>query len=134
MRALERIPRWESALVRYLKDRARMPFAWFVNDCCTFANGGVIAITGEDLMTEFQPYRTAEEAGKLFRLKTLEQYMDERLPRADLSETRRGDLALVNVDRRLTLAIITERGLTGPGLNGSEILPRESADICWRVG
>ena len=35
-----------------------MPFAWGLNDCCTFACGGVAAVTGVEPFPELRGHRT----------------------------------------------------------------------------
>jgi hypothetical protein len=52
----------------FLLERAKMPFIWGTNDCCTFAADAIKSITGADIAAEFRGrYSTKTEAFKLIK-------------------------------------------------------------------
>ena len=128
-----RRPDWPERLLAYLAEREAMPFAWWINDCCTFARGAVLAMTGADLMADVTPYRTPEEAGRILRA-PLEEFLDQRLTRVPIGLAQRGDVALVkSLDRdrpRMALTIVEGPTLVGPG---AARLPRTAARLAWAV-
>lgn len=58
-----RLPDWQPRLEAFLAQRRTQPFAWGLNDCCTFAADCVQAITGQDPAPPgLRAHRTAKQA------------------------------------------------------------------------
>lgn len=133
---LVRFEDWPERLDSYFAARLHIPFDWGFcarfHDCCTFAAGAVIELTGVDLMTGLRGYRTAEQAGRILA-PGLEHLMDERLPRIASGFAGRGDLVTAPVERRTALLVVDTFDLVGPGANGLVRLPRHLAQAAWRV-
>lgn len=53
---------WPKRLQDYIAERRAQPFAYGTNDCCQFARGAAIAITGQDPMALVSSYKTATRA------------------------------------------------------------------------
>ncbi len=89
---------WESRLGGYLRSCRGVPFAWGSHDCCTFAAGAVLAMTGEDRMEEFRGrYGTAR--GSVVALRkygagTLASTLDGKFEAIEPGFAQRGDLVL----------------------------------------
>lgn len=45
---------WQRLFHDFIEARSDAPFAWGVNDCCTFAADAVLAMTGADLAAEYR--------------------------------------------------------------------------------
>lgn len=91
---------WENRLGAYLRGCRDMPFAYGRHDCCTFASGAVLAMTGIDAMAEFRGrYRSV--AGSVRALRklgkgTLAATLDAKFPPVDPAFAHRGDLVLTD--------------------------------------
>lgn len=62
-RTLQRYPDWAPRLNEYVVQTRDLDYKWGTHDCCTFAAGGVEAITGWDPMWAFRGQYTTEEEG-----------------------------------------------------------------------
>ncbi len=95
---MHRLPDWEARLAAYLEPLRTRPFDWGRHDCCTFAAGAVLAMTGVDAMTEFRGrYRT--RIGSLRALTrigagTLAATIDAKFVRVPVTLAQRGDLVM----------------------------------------
>jgi hypothetical protein len=56
---VDRLPGWDRKLGEYVRARRHMPFAWGVNDCCTFSAEWVALATGVNPFPELRQHRTA---------------------------------------------------------------------------
>lgn len=65
-----RLSGWDQALSEYLAAKRAEPFAYATNDCCTFAAGAVLAMTGVDPMAEYRG-RYFTRLGSLRALRTI---------------------------------------------------------------
>lgn len=133
---MQRFEDWPERLVDYVAQRDARKFEWgnAAQDCCSFANGGVIALTGEDLMADIPPYASAEEADLILADTSLEALMDARLTRrASPGMAQRGDVGLATIKERPTLMLVEGTTIVGPGLRRLEHLPRSLLLIAWAV-
>ena len=68
--ALKKHPHWHTRTFdSFLRERAKMPFAWGQNDCALFAADAILANTGTDVATDFRGKYTTQ----LGALRTIQQ-------------------------------------------------------------
>lgn len=92
---MKRFSDWEVRLSQYLMERKEMPFEYGVNDCCCFAAGAVMAITGEDLMADITAYdslKTSLKAIKDAGAADISEVIDGKLPEIPVGFASTGDL------------------------------------------
>lgn len=90
-----RVNQWPSLLSAYILNFEETPFEWGVNDCTTFAAGGVNVILGKDYYEDLGigSYKTKDESIKIIKEKgfdSLIDLLDSLFPRT--TKIRRGDL------------------------------------------
>lgn len=130
----ERISTWEAALSEYIDSKRDAPFEYGVNDCCMFAAGAVLAMTGEDPMSEFRgKYRSL--AGAVRALKEigqgdLEATIDAKFPVVPVGVAQRGDLAYFDN----SIGVIMGGWAWFVSDDGLERVPRSMWDKAWSVG
>lgn len=129
---LRRHAYWPGALSAFIRARADMPFAWGANDCCAFAAAAIEAMTGADLMRDVPPYSSAAEAALILK-RPLEAWMDERLKRCAPAFAQRGDVGLVTIAGRSSLAIVDGHWLYSPDETRLARAPRAAALAAWAV-
>lgn len=136
---MQRYHDWPERFVRFIASRESQPFTWGKNrqDCCSFGNANVVALTGEDPMADLPEYATAEEADLILSVPLVE-LIDARLPRRDIGEAMRGDVALAMLPDlrgrlRETIVVVEGPTLVGPGLRRLQRVPRGDMLICWSV-
>jgi hypothetical protein len=99
-----RKPDWEARLAAYLEPLRARAFAWGRHDCCTFAAGAVMAMTGVDPMPEFRGrYSTAIGSARALRY----------LGRGDLAATLDGKFEAVAPALAQRGDIVMSSGLLG---------------------
>jgi hypothetical protein len=133
---MQRFDDWPERLVEYIAARSERRFEWGKDkqDCCSFANGGVIAITGEDLMADIPDYSSADEADLILADTSLEALMDARLARRESPAfAQRGDVGLTLFNNQPTLVLVEGAQIIGPGKRRLERLPRAQMTIAWAV-
>ena len=131
-----RLRDWQTRLALLLRERRAMPFAWGLNDCCTFPCDGVLAMTGGDPADGLRSHRTFEEAQQvLLAHDGVRGLADARLgPRIEPAFARIGDVGLVRIDRGLLgLALRAGDGWMVPGANGLSHIPLNAARLAWRT-
>ncbi len=134
---MTRIKGWERHLLDFIASRRAEPFAWGANDCCTFANGAALAVTGENVMEGVRPYSTALGAARALveaGCRSFEELVDRLLPVVPVGLAKRGDLALIEKDGNGLLMVVEGETLVGPDTSGVMRLPRARAVKAWRVG
>lgn len=131
---LLRLPDWPERLIEYIASREYRVFEWGKNghDCCSFGSGGVIAITGQDLMADIPDYASAEEADAIL-LTPLAELIDQRLPRRPIGLAQRGDIGLAELGGLDTVVIVEGETIVGPGKRRLQRLPRQMMTIAWAV-
>jgi hypothetical protein len=129
-----RIPTWEEALVNYMAEKRHEPFEYGVNDCCLFAAGAVLQITGEDPMPEFRgKYDSLKGSLKVIKeigAGTLEATLDGKFPKVGIGHAQRGDLAFFDG----SVGVVMGGFAYFASDDGLEKIPRAMWDKCWSVG
>lgn len=131
---MHRFPDWPDRLIAYIAAREKLPFEWGKGkqDCCSFGNGGALAMTGVDLMADIPDYASADEADVIL-VTPLEELIDARLPRRPVGLAQRGDLGLADLNGLDTLVIIEGDMIVGPGKRRLQRLPRYLMSTAWAV-
>ncbi len=133
---MQRFEDWPEKLVEYVAARDSQRFEWGHDkqDCCSFANGGVVAMTGVNLMADIPAYASAEEADLILATTSLEELMDARLPRRESPAfAQRGDVGLAMINDTPSLMLVEGATIVGPGKRRLERLPRQMLLIAWAV-
>jgi hypothetical protein len=136
---MKRVEGWDIRLLDFIASRQREPFQWGKreNDCCSFANGAAMTVTGKDIMKDVRNYRSEAGAARALveaGVSSFEELVDRLLPAQPVAFARRGDLALAQKGNETVLTVVEGDYLIGPGLDGLERLPRSVAVKSWRVG
>jgi len=131
---MQRFANWPELLVEYIDAREKQPFQWGKGkqDCCSFASGGVFAMTGADLMADLPDYSTSDEADEILRT-PLEELLDARMPRCSIGLAQRGDIALAELNGLDTVVIVEGDMLVGPGKRRLQRIPRYLMTSAWTV-
>jgi hypothetical protein len=128
---------WPTLLAEYLEARRLMPFAWGTNDCCSFAADWVAIATGRTgLLDPWAGYSTAAEA-----LRHLEAaggvvaMWSGLMPAAPIAPmlARRGDLVVVEIEGRQSIAVCAGETCAGPAANGLAWASLKEGVCAWRV-
>jgi len=129
-----RINTWEDALANYIAIKRHEPFEYGVNDCCLFAAGAVLEVTGEDPMSEFRgkydSLKTSLKVIKEIGAGTLEATLDGKFPEVAISHAQRGDLAFFDG----SVGVVMGGFAYFASDDGLEQVPRDMWDKCWSVG
>lgn len=130
-----RLPDWQTRFSEFGKARASMPFAWGVNDCCSFAAAGVEAVTGRNPMAGAAVYDTESAAARLILraggLRSLAiQFLGEPVPPAFAAV---GDVVLVMNAGREMLGICNGVNVVAPGSLGMVALGMDAALAAWKI-
>lgn len=125
-----------SAACAFIDARMRAPFAWWRNDCVTFAARAARAQTRIDYLKrlglKWSDARTA--AAALASRGGLEAAVDGFLPRIAPAMAHRGDIGLVRgLEGRDSLVVIEGDLVVGPGLMGLVRLPRAALAAAWSI-
>ena len=129
---MTRVKNWPSRLAEYVESRLGMPFEWAKNDCAGFAAGAIEAITGEKV--PLPAYADAREAAEALAAESLSSRVRSILgPPIAPASAQRGDLAMVLVDGRETLAVCVGGMVVAPGAEGLVFVPQSAAIAAWRV-
>jgi hypothetical protein len=124
---------WPERLEAFIDSRRDVPFGWGTNDCVTFANDAVEAITGS------KPVHVTWDsaASALSAIQAVGSISDmcETLFGKDIpaSFAQRGDVVLMMMDGRETLGIMIAERIAGPAADGLILLPISTAIKAWRV-
>jgi hypothetical protein len=129
-----RVPAWEDALANYIAIKRHEPFEYGVNDCCLFAAGAVIEVTGQDPMPEFRGKYDSLK-GSLTVIKeigagTLEATLNGKFPEVAIGHAQRGDLAFFDG----SVGVVMGGFAYFASDDGLERVPRAMWDKCWSVG
>lgn len=130
---LERASNWDQRLSDYIASKREAPFVYGENDCCMFAAGAVMAITGIDPVAEFRgKYRSL--AGSVRALKEigsgdLESTMDSKFQEIPIGMAQRGDIAFFDG----SLGVVMDGYAWFVSDDGLERVPRSMWDKAWSV-
>lgn len=123
---------WTEALYAYIDARREVPFQWGSQDCSTFAAGAVEAITGE--APELPVATTAAEAVALMAERPLRDRVGDLYgPEIVPAFAQRGDLVLIEIDGRESVAVCIGAEAIGPAADGLLAVPMALAVAAWRV-
>jgi hypothetical protein len=113
------------------------PFTWGEHDCCAFAAGVVLELTGVDHFKPFAgTYSTARQASKVLKkhggVSGIATYaLGKKI--APLTAGR-GDIVLVNTpEHGDTLAVCIGEKCAAPGVDTLQYLPMSTAISAWGV-
>lgn len=134
-----RTPDWQLLLEVYV-DRARAePFVWGAHDCVSFAMGWVEMVRADlaprDDLAEVLGYSTAAGAARMLAERSLAQAVADwgGLTAVAPAFAQRGDLVLVEIDGRESLALCVGDVVAGPGTEGLAFAPLAAVRAAWRV-
>jgi hypothetical protein len=129
-----RLPNWQSRLGVLLEERRTAPFAWGTNDCCSFAADCVQACTGVDPWKSEREYADAVGAARtLQKLGGVVGIGDTLFgERVGPGFARVGDVGLVSMDGRDSLAVCNGDTWLGVGEHGLVAVPFAAASQAWR--
>lgn len=125
---------WEERLSTYIATKRHEPFAYGSNDCANFVAGSVLAITGNDVYSEYRSQYDSE-IGSLRALVEigagdLEATVDAMLPEVGIGHAQRGDIAFFDGSIGVVMGsfawFVSDQGL--------ERVPRSYWTKCWSVG
>ena len=127
---------WQIDFERFVAERLALPFAWGVNDCCTFAAHGVLALTGVDVAlpelrshtSELQAARLLKKHGGVAGIATAA--LGEPVP---VLSANVGDVVLIDTGTGDTLALCNGGTCMAPGPQGLVSFGMDLARLCWRV-
>ncbi|EJL77363.1 hypothetical protein PMI15_04685 [Polaromonas sp. CF318] len=137
---MTRYPDWPRRLTEHLAAVKRTPFIWGQHDCCTFAAGAVIAMTGTDAIAPWRGKYTSQRgaarfiaaAGGLHALTCT--VMGEPMQTPALAG--RGDLVMFEMVEPYgpqALGICVGAQIAAPGPQGMVLLPISVASAAWKV-
>ena len=130
---MQRLDNWPALLAKYFAEKKDEPFVWGVNDCCRFADGAVIAITGQSMMQSFN-YTNEKEALRLLKT-SLEALTSNELGQSiKPAFAQRGDVVMIQRSEMPSLAICDGSIWHGAGLTKMETGQMSEAIFCWKVG
>ncbi|MDQ0040813.1 DUF6950 family protein [Variovorax boronicumulans] len=126
---------WQERFAAFAKERAEMPFAWGTNDCCTFAAGAVLAITGKDPMASFEPYDSPLAAARLVETGGGLSVLACSLlgPSVPPLMAAVGDVVLLTNEGRELLGVCNGPGALAPGKDGAVIVEMTAALAAWKI-
>lgn len=136
MKALARYHDWQLRLEAFARERQSMPFAWGINDCCTFAADWVEQATGVRMLSNMRGYRTARDALVLIKggggLRSIACHAlgGFILP----AYARVGDVVLHKYGKREALGVCNGGGILAPAMQGMVCVGMDDALTAWRVG
>lgn len=129
---------WPELLLEEVEKARFKPFAWGSWDCTCFMAACVEAMTGEDPMADYRGRYEDEETGKA----ALKEIGGGSLYHALLRKfgnpipvalAHRGDLALARTVMGPTVFVVLGEQMAGPGDDGLELVPTDSATRAFRV-
>ena len=135
-----RIPGWESRLTALFECWRNEPFRWGINDCVSFTCLGIKASTARDPIEEMRGRYAGEKGAQVFlarygtgfieQIKTL--FAD--YPTISISRMQRGDFALMQHPRGVSVGLYNSGALWAPGETGLEAVPLTYGLKGWGVG
>lgn len=145
--ALDKFKHWQTRhFHKFLLARARMPFSWAENDCCTFAADAILSFTGVDIADDFRgKYKDKKTAFRLIKKVTggdtvadaaaycATKYGLTELPTPLFAQ--RGDLVLVEEAGELIAGVVHLNGrhIVVVGEDGLKMKSIKESKKAWRV-
>jgi hypothetical protein len=138
---MKRLPDWPQRLAALLDDALNRPFAWWDNDCVTFAAADVEAMTGMTPLQGLSRWENARGAVRALRAEGgFEAAVTARLGSAvSPLLARRGDIVLMPHHAARgrwpgALAVCFGDRCGAPSHDRLVLRPLADAALCWRVG
>lgn len=123
---------WPERLSDYLESQRDVPFDWASHSCAAFAAGAVEAMTGQAV--EIPAHGSAREAAGLLAARTLRERLDDLFgPEIVPALAQRGDLVLVDLAGRESVAVCVGAEAAGPADSGLLMVPMRLVVAAWRV-
>lgn len=123
---------WPERLYDYVESRRDVPFGWATNSCASFAAGAVEAMT--DGAVPLPAFATAAEAAALLAERALRDRVGDVMgPEIVPAFAQRGDLVLIDIEGRESVAVCLGLDAVGPGTAGIVLVPMSSAVAAWGV-
>jgi len=130
---MNRLDNWPALLAQYFLEKKDQPFVWGKNDCCRFADGAVIAITGQSMMKSFS-YTSEKQALRLLKTR-LEELASKELGKSiKPAFAQRGDVVLIQRGEMPALAVCDGSVWHGAGLTKMETGQMSEVICAWKVG
>jgi len=135
----KRLSNWPRLLSDFVESRRHTPFAWGINDCCTFASDAIMAIHGADPMARLRG--TYEDAtGVLIIIGATDDLpivAGEILTECGFKEIApsmagRGDTVCVMLERP-TCGVHLGDCIAAPGADGLVFLATNKIINAWRA-
>ena len=127
---------WPERLAAYIEEHRNTPFRWGSHDCCRFAAGAVLAMTGRDPMADFDyaneigALRLIKKAGSLDVL--LHQTLGQPLP--SVAQARSGDVVITDINGGSSVGVCLGRTCAfAAEPAGLAFSPRTAARAAWRI-
>jgi len=131
-----RCDNWPNLLAQFIEQRRDQPFAWGVNDCCTFAADWVQLCTGVDYAQAWRgryvsglgAVRVLDEAGGVEALVDalgLHRVAPQLAGRGDIVAQQAGRGVTLGICLGVTTAFVAEDGLV--------FGPLSSVETAWRI-
>lgn len=131
-----RLPDWRQRLIDHIVATAGEPFKPGTHDCALAAANAVKAMTGKDYARGFRGYRTIAEGLRKLKAKGYEDHVAlvaEHFEEIPPSMAQVGDIAVVQGDDGLALAIVQGELLYVTAPQGRALVPLTSAKRAFRV-
>jgi hypothetical protein len=123
---------WPERLSDYLESQRDVPFCWASHSCAAFAAGAVEAMTGQPV--EMPRVESARDAVRMLEERSLRDRVDDVFgPEIVPAFARRGDLVLVDLAGRESVAVCIGADAAGPGPDGLVVVPMALVIAAWRV-
>lgn len=127
----------EKKLSLYLQACAAAPFGWGKHDCCSFAAGDVLVLTGKNPMDDLPLY--SDEQGAMEMLAAnggIESMVTQRLGQpVNPLLARRGDIVMFDtVVNGLALGVCAGASFAAVTEDGMKYFSMRHAIKAWRVG
>jgi hypothetical protein len=133
---MTRLRIWAENLDALIAERMNLPFQWGGHDCCIFAADAVLACTGEDPAADLRgAYSNEMQAAKVLReYGGVGMIAENRLAfSVPASMARTGDIGLVKIAGRESLAVCTGMHWHCPGEAGLVVLGGDEVSRAWRI-
>jgi hypothetical protein len=128
---------WPALLNEWVESNRAVPFAWKTHDCCSAAAAWVLLATGVDVYAVYAE-RYAPSMTSAMRIvkkaKGLKPLVEAALgDDVGAAFAGRGDVVLVNIEGRESLAVCLGNLAAGPGKDGLVFIGRGEWQCAWRV-
>jgi len=129
-------------LDKYIENKINEDFIYGKNDCMTFTNGAVEAVTGIDHLRKIRKWNSAKQAKQVLKQEKHKKFIDIFDSRfrqhKNINKLKDGDIALVNNPSDNTFskysATIYYKGkLIGVGSKGMITFPVESGEYYFNI-